>query len=639
MRLETFRSTAILAALITMTSAARQRPSQLSAPATASISGVVVDGATAAPIAGAVVSLGIEGARGPLPDRRLTDSEGRFVFMNLPPARGYSVRASGAGYFDGGLGAPALATADDGPIALADGESFTSARVRLWRPGAISGTVTNEKGDPVVGVFVRAIAILRVVGRSLLASASIALTDDRGAYRIASLPPGRYYIAVPNVERVAALGATISRNAGQLPSAPSGSSGHFPVPPPSGDGRAMTYPLTFYPNVPAVAQATGIDLAYGQERPQIDIHLAPVATGRITGTVDGPFDPAVPTLVRLLPPGLEDLGNGSEVATTLVKPDRTFVLPSVPPGTYSVDVPITLDEFQVSAPNSTNDLALPTHPGLAVAWSAQSLPGAPTGSSFTTGAYRGTALTPSHYRERGTVTVRASEDAPVALMMHAGVKVNGRFVFEYDPKQPKPATKPRFLVWVDPVSGQPGYGRAGEMMGPEGVDRGFELKDLLKGLYFLRVTASPDQWTIKSINAAGHEMRDVPLDTRSSADVEGLTITITNALASLTGTVHDVKGLLATSAVVVAFPADRSAWTDYGLSPARIKAAYVESDGIYRLLTLPAGDYDVAAVAGARIDAWQQPGFFEAADALAAHVTLAWGEKRTLDLKTAEIRR
>jgi len=56
-------------------------------PGTGAISGVVIDGATERPLAGAVVSLG-GGGRGNVPDpnRVTTDNQGRYVFARLHAA-------------------------------------------------------------------------------------------------------------------------------------------------------------------------------------------------------------------------------------------------------------------------------------------------------------------------------------------------------------------------------------------------------------------------------------------------------------------------------------------------------------------------------------------------------------------------
>jgi hypothetical protein len=52
---------------------------------------------------------------------------------------------------------------------------------------------------------------------------------------------------------------------------------------------------------------------------------------------------------------------------------------------------------------------------------------------------------------------------------------------------------------------------------------------------------------------------------------------------------------------------------------------------------LPAGEYFLVAVKSEQIDAWMDPQFLAAASLRATRVTLAWGDKKTLDVTYADI--
>ena len=137
-------------------------PSQTQRAFNAALSGVVVDALTGAPLSGALlaISASASGAtRGPT--RTLTDEKGRFAFPELSSGA-YSLQASRTGYINL---SPALGGNVSGPtspsVTLVDGEWRRDLRVRMWRPGSISGTVVDESGAPVVGVFVRALASIR----------------------------------------------------------------------------------------------------------------------------------------------------------------------------------------------------------------------------------------------------------------------------------------------------------------------------------------------------------------------------------------------------------------------------------------------------------------------------------------------
>ena len=128
----------------------------------------------------------------------VTDSHGRFAFINVAASAGWAINASHAGYLTGGFSAGDVPGTSLQPIPLAEGQRITDVRVPLWRPGAIGGVLRDERGEPVVGVQVAAIGVLRFAGRDRLAGGPVTLTDDRGAYRLANLPPGRYQLRALN---------------------------------------------------------------------------------------------------------------------------------------------------------------------------------------------------------------------------------------------------------------------------------------------------------------------------------------------------------------------------------------------------------------------------------------------------------
>ena len=144
----------------------------------------------------------------------LTDAQGRFVFRNLPKGT-YSLMATigGSGYSPSGfivtgLGHQIGAYLDGsygqrrpgGPsqsIDLAEGERIGDAVIRLWKGGAISGRVFDEAGEPLVDV---AVAAVQRGADGRLYTGPTDRTDDRGAYRIATLKPGSYLVVVPQTQ-------------------------------------------------------------------------------------------------------------------------------------------------------------------------------------------------------------------------------------------------------------------------------------------------------------------------------------------------------------------------------------------------------------------------------------------------------
>src|SRR6185295_419451 len=112
---------------------------------------------------------------------------------------GYFITASKFGYVDGHYG-KAVGGAPGSRVMIANGEWFSEARVVMYRPSAISGTITDERGDAVVGAYVRVLMQVSIGGTPRFAVGPIVKTDDRGVYRIGNLGPGKYIVNVPLVQ-------------------------------------------------------------------------------------------------------------------------------------------------------------------------------------------------------------------------------------------------------------------------------------------------------------------------------------------------------------------------------------------------------------------------------------------------------
>jgi len=126
---------------------------------------------------------------GAVPPRVIrVDPEGRFVFDDLPAAA-YMIVASAPGYID-----QTLSLGD--PNQWARHLIGTQLKITMIKGGVITGTVTNAKGDPVVGVPVKASSANDLLTSipNLLGFGAAAETDDRGIYRVYGLLPGQYTV-------------------------------------------------------------------------------------------------------------------------------------------------------------------------------------------------------------------------------------------------------------------------------------------------------------------------------------------------------------------------------------------------------------------------------------------------------------
>ena len=115
---------------------------------------------------------------------------------------------------------------------------------------------------------------------------------------------------------------------------------------------------------------------------------------------------------------------------------------------------------------------------------------------------------------------------------------------------------------------------------------------------------------MKSITHGGRDYTYAPLEASAGRDFNDVVVTMIEKAGTLSGSVRDRNGAAATAGAVIAFPAEREQWTQFGLSPPRFKSAET-STGSFSIGGLPGGEYFVLAVDVALADAWQDPAFLE----------------------------
>jgi hypothetical protein len=156
-------------------------------PTTGTIKGRVVSDEGRPVTNATIVAQSATGAPAAKPTR--VDGEGKFVFEDLPTAA-YIVIATAPGYIDQSM---SVADPNQWPRHLIGAQ----LKITMIKGGVITGTVTNAKGDPVVGVPV-SVSLVNELSASmsnLLGLQNPGETDDRGIYRIFGLMPGQYTVA------------------------------------------------------------------------------------------------------------------------------------------------------------------------------------------------------------------------------------------------------------------------------------------------------------------------------------------------------------------------------------------------------------------------------------------------------------
>ena len=627
---------------------------QTSDTGTAALSGVVSDAATGRPIAGASVILFSVGPQEQRPRPSvLTDARGRFVFVNLSSAPRYTLIATHYGYAVGNIASPetvsnnATIRVQDVGITLASGEWMRDVNIRMWRFGSIGGRVLDERGEAVVGTAVRTFSRRLIAGREMLVPGAVASTDDRGAYRVPFVEPGRYFVAVLSVQatvpaatvdgpRVLPLGGLEGRGSG--PASGPGARGasidvdgrhrlvltSFATPPPPGGGRPRVYAPVYYPNAHTMNSARLVEIEAGTARADVDFQLTPVPAVRVSGRVSD-AQSATNMLLRLMAPGTEHLGPGSEVATTLVEPDGAFTFLNVPAGEYMLVASPSLAEPQ----GASSDVRLP--------WAVGFSPGRGLGFS---GGYRHAGVNVMWWRSdagaggwgRVPVGVGEADVAGIEVPLRRSASVRGRVLFD-DPVQPAPTE--RVTVQLEPANGDLSLGAPHMTTAAGDSSHAVELTGLQGGRYLVRLPPYRT-WRVKSVTAGGTDVTDTGFDGALGQDYDEVVITVTRVSAELTGVVRDQNGRPAPGAVIV-FPADPKGWVDYGLTPDRLLSTRSGSDGTYSFTSLPDGDYLVVALPFAQLDAWRDPGLLAAAAPHATRISLAAGAPKTLDVSMSEV--
>jgi hypothetical protein len=149
------------------------------------------------------------------------------------------------------------------------------------------------------------------------------------------------------------------------------------------------------------------------------------------------------------------------------------------------------------------------------------------------------------------------------------------------------------------------------------------------GRYLLEVRGLPEGWRLRSAVVNGHDAADEPIDLNT--DLSGAVLTFTDRRAELRGRVMNTSGVGSINALVLAYPANRTLWTDFGPGR-RFRFAVAGADGHYAFADLPAGEYLVAAVMTVPESGWKDEVWLTSLAPLSDRMTVVEGAVKTLNL-------
>jgi len=220
------------------------------------------------------------------------------------------------------------------------------------------------------------------------------------------------------------------------------------------------------------------------------------------------------------------------------------------------------------------------------------------------------------------VTVDASPVTNLTVPLKPTPSIRGRIASETgEAPNNLPGTIP---VYAEPADGNLGLGM---LSATRPTPTTFEIRGLLGGEYVLRFIGLGTN-VVTAITVDGQDYRNRTFDGSLGRDFD-VVVTIADKRIDLSGSVTDARGQAVKNAIVIAFPVQRELWTNYGLSPVRLRSSPTSSSGTYRFQSLPEGDYYLVAVPPDQADAWQDPARLAALVPFAVRVTLAWGDVKT----------
>ena len=420
----------------------------------------------------------------------MTDEAGRFECGSLPAGR-FAVYVLATGPF---------LRSQSRFLELADGAT-ASVTIRLERGGSITGRVLDDAGEPVTMAQVVAGERQSVNGVVRLVpsgSAPRATTNDLGEYRVFGLPPGEFIVS-----------AVWNPPALRTPSASA-----------PGEPRHGLSP-TFHPSTTAFQAARPVSVRAGQETSGVDVTLARVLLGSISGRVtDSTGAVLAARQVSVSLQARRNMSVAGPASFARWKDDGGFVIENVPPGQYAVVAAMRVNDATSSVPAEAGFERVDVEGGEAV----------------------------------------------VQIQTNTGATVSGRIIVEgasgadgWRAAGPTGASR----VAISPRMAETEFSIPYSFRGPGSV-----AEDLTFSMTGLRgqMVISPfvPGAALKSVKVGANDITASGLLFKGTETIDDVTVTVTTDTATIEGTVKGGDGAPADGWIIV-FPDDTSRW--FPMSP------------------------------------------------------------------------
>ena len=510
-------------------------PARTQAPgATPMISGRVARGDTGAAVQNALVHLKTPG--GVIVGATSSGESGEFAIAFVQDGE-YRLVVSSAGLLTTDA-TPDKPLGVGKPVRIVDGRPVSGIELGVASMLSIEGRVLDQHNQPLPDVSMSLVQVRYASNKVtwVTVSGRAVRTSGDGAYRFADLLPGDYYV-------LATAGSLNRASSSEPPVLHDKSAPYVPTYFPGSDTRSgarpvrveigssafnVTFSLVAATLVPLSGRVLNAD---GQPVPMATLQLFPVEGGEIRGDI------------------------GSWVPSN---PDGTFIYRAIPAGSYVL-------QASLGGANQTGNLQL---------------------SRDQAGAFRVADPVPHVFGSR-LVEVPAHQDGlgGVDVTMRTPITARGRIRFEGG----TPSTSASIRIGLapsDPASGP--IGRSPSFAAPY-PDWTFELHGLTWTGVIRVGTSAAGAWALKHVWLDGRDITDEPFDFQT-ADVNGLEVVLTNRLASITGSVTDLNGPVASTIFIL-----HEDVTKRSLPARFVSTTNAMSDGTFKFTGLPAGSYRIIA--------------------------------------------